>query len=191
VGLAIVVKLVADFDSLEPTLLVEPGLFLAPAAALYALPAGVVPEDERLLLGGLLELRIEIGRVQWRDVGEEDGVEVTRRRVVRDLGAADEEEALLPGALRHQFIRAVEIVADVLLVRAVFDVVRDGQYVEALAPGLVNAYGRPHVSVGEHRMRMEVALQRHVPGYVREADFTPLVRHQGTDATGQDQHCYE
>jgi hypothetical protein len=123
----------------------------------------MVPENKGLLGnggidGGLVRFRILV-RHQHGRVLDEHGVEMSGRRAAGDLAALDQQNVRLGRGFLGEFMSTVVVGGYVLGKWLVFDVVADADGIEALLPRFLNPDARPHQTVGEHRVHVEVALQ--------------------------------
>lgn len=85
---------------------------------------------------------------------------MSQRFRARDLDAFDHDESDLVGPLLGDVERRVQIASRYeRFPRADFDMVRDGDGVEAVFPCLVDAHGRPYAAVREDRVRVKVAFE--------------------------------
>lgn len=96
---------------------------------------------------------------------------MSQRFRTRDLDAFDHDESDLVGPLLGDVERRVQIASRYeRFPRADFDMVRDGDGVEAVFPCLVDAHGRPYAAVREDRVRVKVAFEHMETVDIRNPD---------------------
>ena len=136
----------------------------------------MVPHDEGALTVSLVHGVQRFGRLDRIGIGNEQRVDMSQRFRTRDLDAFDHDESDLVGPLLGDVERRVQIASRYeRFPRADFDMVRDGDGVEAVFPCLVDAHGRPYAAVREDRVRVKVAFEHMETVDIRNPDVVAQV----------------
>jgi hypothetical protein len=121
-------------------------------------------------------------------VGQDGG----RRRIgLRDLDTGNQQQAELCRDWLRNFVGSIAVDADIGGIRMVFGVVRQGDHIEPVTPGLAHLHGRPDATIREHGVQVEVAFQglvrRHIGYWQRIPRLVLRDRHLHQRGT-QDDH---
>ena len=132
----------------------------------------MIPEDERALLLGLAQRIEHVVLLQGVHVLQEEGVEMAWRHGAGDFGPFYQDDVAAVGL----FLSVLAGQVEVTLLHAFAGglplyMVGQGDGIQALFPRLAHPQRRPHDTVGEDGVDMQVALQQVVTGHLREADF--------------------
>ena len=171
-GLRIVSAAVDQLDAVHQLLVIQRGNVREPRGGL--LPAGMIPEDETFLLAPLPQGDREVQPHERILVGYKQNIEV--RVSLHDLHAGDQNDSALCRQRGGQSMRAGQIHLHVRLVRIVTGMIGDRDGVQALAPGFVDARGRPDLPVRKDRVHVKVALQGFVASDIRHGERITLLR---------------
>ena len=134
-------------------------------------PTGMIEHHHSVLPPSLVHRLLRFVAQHRIGILDEKRIDMSHGLFTSDFTARDHKDSQLFAALGGNTIRLVQIAFDLLAVRAVFEVVGDGDDVEPVAPCFVDPHVGPHFAVGEHCVDVKIPRESFIPRNVGQTEF--------------------